>query len=136
MEYVDFSNAKDDSVWTIKYCPRTVDQVIGNSDVINTIGNWLLDFEKNKQTMLTSDGTKKRKRKTKIKISEKDLVETNSELTEIDLNNNEITNNDLDNSDATYKDINDDIDTDYINSCTDNDDIGILDLENIPESDL
>ena len=47
MEYVDFSNTKDDSIWTLKYCPKTVDKIIGNDEVVDTIGNWLLNFEKN-----------------------------------------------------------------------------------------
>jgi len=84
MEYVDFLNTKDDSVWTIKYCPKIIDDIIGNSSVIDTIGNWLLDFEKNKKLVLSSDGIKKRKRKTKAKIKfcdddQSDITDENNE---------------------------------------------------------
>ena len=69
MEYIDEINRNGTS-WTTKYSPRTVDQVIGNNDPINFIGNWLLNFESNKIKALKDMKNKKRKRRIKLVMTE------------------------------------------------------------------
>lgn len=73
MEYVN--DIKFDAVsWISKYRPETVDQLIGNTDAINFIGTWLLNFDKNKIKALHDMKNKKRKRRLKIQINDTDDI--------------------------------------------------------------
>ncbi|AYV75843.1 MAG: replication factor C large subunit [Terrestrivirus sp.] len=67
MEYIDDTN-RDGTSWTAKYCPKNLDQIIGNTETINFIGTWLMKFEENKIKALADMKNKKRKRKIKIAI--------------------------------------------------------------------
>lgn len=101
MEYVDdvIDYNKNGSSWTTKYCPKTVDQVIGNNESINFIGNWLLNFETNKIKALHDMKNKKRKRKIKIPdITDADIDEIDGidGIDDIDKKNDV---NDIDNLD-------------------------------------
>ena len=58
--------------WTEIYCPKTIQEIIGNDRSVKSIISWINSFEENGKN---HSKQKKTKRKIKIKIKDDDLVD-------------------------------------------------------------
>lgn len=84
MEYLT-SEINDSTVWTEKYCPKQISEIIGNEKNINLITNWLNSFETNRKQFLIKkrkDDTNKKRRKIKIKVPKNEEELNNDEINE------------------------------------------------------
>ena len=64
MEYINSSNLSNNIVWNDKYCPKKIEDIIGNDKLIYDIINWLKLFDENKKKFFDKKKTKKSTKKT------------------------------------------------------------------------
>ena len=67
MEYID-RTANNNLSWTSKYCPDTIDKIIGQDEAINKLCTWLINFDATKKKLMATENFVNRKRRRKKKI--------------------------------------------------------------------
>lgn len=80
MEYFELSN-NDPTSWTEKYCPKTINEIIGNDKAVKGIVAWLNSFEENKKKMLSKPNKHRKKIKIKIPVGD----DSESAMPDIDM---------------------------------------------------
>lgn len=81
MEYLEKTN-NDATSWTEKYCPKTINEIIGNDKAVKTIISWLNCFEENKKKQLKN--RKNKRNIPKIKNNDEVNVESDDNYSEFD----------------------------------------------------